>query len=130
MTRVVWRGRKVFSKTKAETTIRMGQAVLFVQGQTKELLNRSQPLRRLSSGIRVGLDPSKPGEPPKRVEGSLLRSITTQVEVTTQRIIGRIGTNIEYARFLELGTSRIRPRPYLRPALRKSQPALKKILGT
>ena len=130
MTRVVWRGKKVFGRTKAETVIRMGQAVLFVQGQTKQLLNRSQPLRTLSSGIRVGLDPSKPGEPPKRVEGSLLRSITTQVEVTTKKIIGRVGTNISYARFLELGTSRIRQRPYLRPALSKSQPALKKILGT
>ena len=128
MTKVVWRGRKFFEKTKVESTIRMQQAVLFVQGQTKQILNRSQPLKRLPSGIRVGLDPSKPGEPPKRVEGSLLRSITTQVEVTAQRIIGRVGTNIEYARFLELGTSRIRQRPYLRPALRKSQPALKKIL--
>ena len=130
MTKVVWRGRKIFEKTKAESIIRMGQAVLFVQGQTKQILNRSQPLRRLPSGIRVGLDPSKPGEPPKRVEGSLLRSITTQVEVTTKRIIGRVGTNISYAPFLELGTSRIRQRPFLRPALRKSTPTIKKILTT
>jgi len=128
MTRVVWRGRQFFKKTKAEQAIRMGRAVLFVQGQTKQLLNRSQPLKRLSSGIRVGLDPSKPGEPPKRVEGSLLKSITTQVEITSKRIIGRVGTNIEYARFLELGTTRIRQRPFLRPALKRSKPAIKKIL--
>jgi len=130
MTRVVWRGRQFFEKTKAEQAIRMGRSVLFVQGQTKLLLNRSQPLKTQQSGLRVGLDPSKPGEPPKRVEGSLLKSIATEVEVKGKRIIGRVGTNISYAPFLELGTTRIRQRPFLRPALKRSKSAIKKILFT
>jgi len=39
---------------------------------------------------------------------------------------GYVGTNVEYARAVELGTEKQSPQPYLRPALHKNE---KKIIG-
>lgn len=44
--------------------------------------------------------------------GRLRNSITNAVSGNT----AYIGTNVEYAAFVELGTSRMKARPYLRPA--------------
>lgn len=46
--------------------------------------------------------------------GRLRNSITHAVETGEQAVY--IGTNVEYAVFVELGTSRMKPRPYLKPA--------------
>lgn len=44
----------------------------------------------------------------------LRSSITHEVEMGDKSVV--IGTNVEYAAFVELGTSKMRARPYLRPA--------------
>jgi len=49
--------------------------------------------------------------------GQLRRSITTEVEINDKNIVGRVGTNVKYAPYVELGTRKMSPRPYLRPAL-------------
>ena len=63
--------------------------------------------------------------------GRLRASITNEVEEE----VGRVGTNVEYARRIELGfvgtdilgrNYNQKPQPYLRPALEKNR---KKILG-
>jgi HK97 gp10 family phage protein len=46
--------------------------------------------------------------------GRLRNSITNAVETGEQSVY--IGSNVEYAAFVELGTSRMKARPYLRPA--------------
>lgn len=46
--------------------------------------------------------------------GRLRNSITHQVRAGEQAVY--IGTNVEYAPFVELGTSRMRARPFLKPA--------------
>jgi phage gpG-like protein len=50
--------------------------------------------------------------------GTLIRSITPELtSVTPTLITGVVYSNMEYAAFVELGTSRNRPYPYLWPAL-------------
>jgi HK97 gp10 family phage protein len=50
--------------------------------------------------------------------GRLRSSIThSEPERRGDVLVVRIGTNVEYARFVELGTSRMSAQPYLRPAL-------------
>ena len=71
----------------------------------------------LNVGNRDGSQPSAPGEPPRKQTARLFKSITQVVETTPSAIVLKVGTNVEYARHLEMGTSRMAPRPYLRPAL-------------
>ena len=50
--------------------------------------------------------------------GRLRSSIqTTSPRSTGTGLSVRIGSNVNYARYVELGTRRMRARPYLRPAL-------------
>lgn len=46
--------------------------------------------------------------------GRLRNSITNAVRADEKAVY--IGSNVEYAAFVELGTSRMKARPYLRPA--------------
>ena len=50
--------------------------------------------------------------------GRLRSSITHDVERDSRGLVGFVGSNVEYAPHVELGTRRQRPQPYLRPALR------------
>lgn len=49
--------------------------------------------------------------------GRLRSSITHELAKDAQGIVGTVGTNVEYAAYVELGTSRMSAKPYLRPAL-------------
>jgi HK97 gp10 family phage protein len=49
--------------------------------------------------------------------GRLRSSITHEVGGDSEGIAARVGTNVEYAPHLEYGTSRMKARPFLRPAL-------------
>lgn len=126
--RLEWRGEQVMAGIAAKLAKNMGAATLYVQGQTQRKLNR---------GNARGTDPSKPGEPPKKVTGRLFQSITTRVVADMNSVRGQIGTNVEYARRLELGFTGTdsrgavidqAPRPFLRPALIEAETAIKRIL--
>ena len=74
--------------------------------------------------------PSVAGNPPAVDTGTLRRSIT--YNVNEKEKYGRVGSTIKnppYGLYLELeyGTSRMKPRPWLRPALEKSLPTIKQI---
>lgn len=62
--------------------------------------------------------PSNPGEPPNADTHLLDQSIRAD-PVQNHRV--EISANTDYARGLELGTSRVEPRPYMRPALAKNR---------
>ena len=92
--------------------------------------------------------PSKPGFPPAIDTGRLVNSITWQAsdghgssisapateddklknpEAGPHETICIVGTNVEYGRFLELGTIKTRPRPYLRIALEAKRKSILKL---
>ena len=43
-------------------------------------------------------------------------------------VIVVVGTNVKYGRYLELGTTKIKPRPYLRPALENNRAKFERII--
>lgn len=72
--------------------------------------------------------PSLPGNPPAPDSGMLRSSIHYTVEEENNETVGIIGTDLDYGRMLELGTSRIAPRPWLKPAIQKCDENIKKII--
>ncbi len=57
--------------------------------------------------------------------GTLKRSITRRIE----RRRALVGSNIEYAPYVEMGTSKMSARPYLRPALETNWGEIRRIFG-
>ena len=57
--------------------------------------------------------------------GRLRNSITHQVRPSEKSVY--IGTNVEYATYVELGTSRMEPQPFLHPAAADHEGTYKKI---
>lgn len=57
---------------------------------------------------------SAPGNPPNKDLGTLAQSIS--FEVDRQALTAVVGTNLLYGKYLELGTTKMLPRPWLLPA--------------
>jgi HK97 gp10 family phage protein len=74
--------------------------------------------------------PSAPGEPPRKRTGTLQKSIAHEVERQPGAVLARVGTKVDYGRFLEFGTRRMKARPYLRPALTEYLPKFHSIVMT
>lgn len=53
--------------------------------------------------------------------GRLRASITHALDRDGEGLLAVVGTDVEYAAFVELGTSRTRAQPYLRPALSEAR---------
>lgn len=78
-------------------------------------------MRKRGTGIvyrRRGIEhqASSPGQAPAADVGRLMDSYTWQLGQDSKGTYVDIGTNVDYAPALELGTSEIEPRPALRPA--------------
>lgn len=58
-----------------------------------------------------------PGNAPNTDTGKLVASIAVEKEKEANYLVG---SNLEYASFLEFGTSKMLPRPWLEPAMRKN----------
>lgn len=56
---------------------------------------------------------SVPGAPPARDSGQLTTGISSQVSQGLEGVQGIIGTNEEYGPYLEYGTARMEPRPFM-----------------
>lgn len=84
----------------------VARGAILVQIEAKRLLN-----------LKASPPPSVPGEPPGKRTGNLGRSIQTESVQRKGEFIGIVGTNVKYGFWLELGTRRMAPRPFLRPAL-------------
>lgn len=62
---------------------------------------------------------SAPGEAPASDTGRLVNSITTSYD--TQNLVGTVNAGTKYAAYLEYGTAKMEPRPFMRPAVANKQ---------
>ena len=73
--------------------------------------------------------PSAPGEAPAVDTGRLRASITHRVEMESGEAAGFVGTSVEYAPWLEFGTTRMQPRPFMVPAIERNREWIKNKLA-
>jgi HK97 gp10 family phage protein len=82
---------------------------------------------RSGVGYRVGKKTSvrsAPGQPPKSDTGRLVSSITHEFSYLN----ASVGTNVIYAPYLELGTSKMAARPYLQPSLDENKDKISSLI--
>ncbi len=73
---------------------------------------------RLESQMKLNVTAGGPsGQGPHVRTGRLRSSITWQVDADGRGLYVDAGTNVPYGRYLEEGTDRMRPHPWLQPAL-------------
>lgn len=143
-----WHGKQVFTlatKTNLEAMERAARVVeLDVKrnftevGSADPTAGQRISVRKTKSGKRHYR--SLPGEPPAVDTGTLRASIMSSVALDGVNVVGKVGpdveviaqrvpvgTDVEYGLYLELGTNKMKPRPYLRPALARTQRRVNRI---
>jgi len=113
-------GAKAFSArlkrlTSPEAQRQIG-AALFAGGEEIQIEAQISITNGAVSG--KGHVPSRPGEPPNADTHRLADNIET-VQVSPLRV--EVSSNAPYAAALELGTSKMADRPYMRPAVAKKR---------
>ena len=97
-----------------------------IERQAKTLMRDAAVDMEKTYGKR-GHHPSLPGNAPAPDTGTLMRSITHEVREENGEVVGVVGVvgstlrNPDYPKFLEFGTSKMKPRPWLSTAIEKSQ---------
>lgn len=99
-----------------EATVREVGRALLAGGE----IIRAEADHSISEGSISGRGhvPSKPGEPPNRDTGTLQAHIET-TQPAPLRV--EVSSNAPYAVALEVGTSKMAPRPYMGPASRRKK---------
>lgn len=119
-----WRGEEVKKVLAATIDKKLEVAAILVKNHAQVLVSQPSPPASL------------PGEPPHKDTGRLRASITYKVD--KGQGVARVGSNLAYAKILELGSSRrtkkgtiviLAARPWLRRAFIESYATIRKIFG-
>lgn len=121
-----WYGDKCEREIRSEVSRRVDAAGRLLKNRIRQEIGRPQVTRGTGTKKR-GLDPSQPGEYPKKVLGHLRRNIEAEHDPATAT--SRVGTNVLYGKFLELGTRKMKRRPWLSKGIQDSLLQLRAILG-
>ena len=146
---LAWHGREFFTLATKETVKAMTKAAIHVEGEAKRIMGtgaskfNAQGDTKSKRGKKSFHRPSAPGSPPAIDTGVLRASISHKVKTTGLNVNGFVGsdidkirskadagTDVEYGFYLEVGTKNMLARPWLRPALRKSEKDILRILKT
>jgi len=115
-----WNGDQAEKLVRTAAIDWVTRACMTVEKRAKELISIPGTSRERSHA----------GEPPRRQTGRLRGSVTFETDSDSTSATGRVGTNVLYGKFLELGTKRgIRPRPWLRRAFDEMQTKINSLLS-
>lgn len=76
-------------------------------------------------GPKRNVNVSNPGDPPNTDTGRLVQSI--KFDFSSEGDVGMVGSNLKYAAWLEFGTERVAPRPWLSTAVENTSKMVGKI---
>lgn len=131
--RMKWYGPMVRQALYTEVGDRIDAACRVLRDYCREKL--SVPGRVLLGMTKKGkkkyggynTEPSLPGEYPRKQLGHLRRNVASEAD--KHAAVGRVGTNVPYGRFLELGTRKMKRRPWLSRGLQETMHQLQQVLG-
>lgn len=124
------RANEVVQSLENVATQRMWQATQLVRNQVLETLSGERTGRRYRvPGTQVYYTASAPGEAPAVRTGHLRQNIKTEVVADGRTVRGRVGTDVEYGAHLELGTSKMAPRPWLERSFKEVEEDVKQVLS-
>jgi HK97 gp10 family phage protein len=109
-----WKGNDFKKLVRMDAGQRLEAAAILLKNEIKQDLSEPSP------------PVSSPGTPPHKDTGRIRASISHEVD--TQALTARVGTNVEYAKYLELGTKNMAARPFLRRAFNEHLEKLKQIM--
>jgi HK97 gp10 family phage protein len=92
--------------------------------RTAKTIMRDSPTNPDVAYGKKGHHPSFAGNPPAPDTGTLMRSITHEVSGKGKQVVGEVGSiihNSDYPKYLEYGTSKMKPRPWLSTSLTRCQ---------
>ena len=115
-----WNGTKCLRAVESQETKRLKKAAIHFTNKAKQNIS----VKGSKCGKKTG-NRSKPNEFPKLECGQLRNSMTYEVS----KLKAVAGTNVKHGKFLELGTSRMAPRPFLRPTLKAERGRIRKIIA-
>ena len=72
---------------------------------------------------------SAPNQPPATDTGFLVQNIVPDISVGKDVVEGTIVSQAPYSAFLEFGTSKMAPRPFLQPALEQNRRKIKSLFS-
>jgi phage gpG-like protein len=121
-----WNGDEVMRAAMRQLSINADRVGMMLDGAVVRSLSKGQPVKRVGKDRKarlVGLQPSRPGEPPRLLHGLLRNSIAYRKEIHPREVEVYIGANTKYARALEYGNPKknLKARPYLRPAIENNR---------
>jgi hypothetical protein len=122
---------RVTAEIERELIRRAFDAANLVRNEWLEVLsgNRSGRVYRVP-GTRRTYTASAPGEPPAVQFGDLRRSIHARpAKLEGGVIVAEVGSSLEKALWLEMGTRKIKPRPHGSVAWNRAEPRVRELLA-
>ena len=125
--RVIWKGETVMASLDGTAVQNLREASIFLKGAIKETLtgNRSGRTYRVP-GTKKDYTASAPGEAPASRTGTLRNAISHAVNkakltaVVGPRLLGS-DPNKQYPLWLEFGTKKMAPRPFMVPTIQRNK---------
>lgn len=126
-TKLIWFGEEVKLRIMGQLEERLVASAIHLSATAKQNVSGAQPTVGTGTSKR-GLNPSEPGDYPKLVSSTLRTSIQWEKSNQEGKLSVRVGSNLVYGKYLELGTTRMKRRPWLSRTLSEERTTLRQII--
>ncbi|NVM21307.1 MAG: HK97 gp10 family phage protein [Desulfobacterales bacterium] len=128
-TKVKWYGDKLIKEVEQKCTNNIKRACFMVETDAKRMcVVDTGRLRSSICSNWTGSGQTRTAKWKKPLKGKDTTEIA-EPRGKKDEIVGIVGTNVQYAVYVEYGTRKMSAKPYLRPALEKNKGKIKQLLG-